>query len=75
MPSLHKILFFTPELYRRYNSQREKTALAADAEWEAAIVRYHEYLATLRGKTRGSGVFIGQFNSQKDSRPLCFSLA
>ena len=42
--------FFTPELYRRYNSQDDEIALAADAEWEAAIVRYHQHLATLREK-------------------------
>ncbi len=47
MPVKNKMLFFTPELYRRYNSQDENLALAADAEWEAAIVRYHQYLATL----------------------------
>lgn len=29
--------FFTPELYRRYNAEDDETALAADAEWEAAI--------------------------------------
>ena len=48
MPSKHRMLFFTPELYLRYNSQDEKMALAADAEWEAAIARYHQYLATVR---------------------------
>ena len=44
------MLFFTPELYLRYNSQDDKMALAADAEWELAIVRYHQYLATVREK-------------------------
>ncbi len=42
--------FFTPELYRRYNSQDDEEALAADAEWETAIVKYHQQLDTLRGK-------------------------
>jgi hypothetical protein len=42
------MLFFTPDLYRRYNSQDDEIALAADAEWEAAIVRYHQHLAKLR---------------------------
>ncbi len=50
MPSEHKMLFFTPELYRRYNSQDNEIALAADVEWEAAIVRYHQYLAMLHEK-------------------------
>ena len=44
MPSDHKMLFFTPELYRRYNSQDDDIALAADAEWEAAIASYHQHL-------------------------------
>jgi hypothetical protein len=47
MPSMHRMLFFTPELYLRYNSQDDKLALAADAEWEAAIVRYHQHLDTV----------------------------
>src|SRR5260370_14240869 len=50
MPSEHKMLFFTPELYRRYNSQDDEIALAADAEWEAAIVRYQQHLAALQQK-------------------------
>jgi hypothetical protein len=50
MPSEHKMLFFTPELYLRYNSQDDGIALAADAEWEAAIVKYHQDLDTLREK-------------------------
>ena len=50
MPSKHRMLFFTPELYLRYNSQDDKLALAADAEWESAIVRYHHHLATVREK-------------------------
>ena len=50
MPSEQKMLFFTPELYLRFNSRDTETALAADAEWEAAIVRYHEHLATLSDK-------------------------
>jgi hypothetical protein len=44
------MMFFTPELYLRFNSQDEETAWAADAEWEAAIASYHEYLAPLRAK-------------------------
>ena len=44
------MLFFTPELYLRFNSRDDKIALAADAEWEAAIVRYHEHLASLHEK-------------------------
>ena len=44
------MLFFTPELYRRYNSQDDKIALAADAEWEEAIARYHQHLAVLHEK-------------------------
>ena len=44
------MLFFTPELYRRFNSQDDEIALAADAEWEAAIARYHQHLATLHEK-------------------------
>jgi hypothetical protein len=50
MPSEHNMLFFTPELYRRYNSQEDEIALAADAEWEAAIVAYHRHLAALNEK-------------------------
>jgi hypothetical protein len=48
MPSEQKMLFFTRDLYRRYNSADDEVALAADAEWEAAIVRYHQHLSTLR---------------------------
>jgi hypothetical protein len=44
------MLFFTPELYRRFNSQDDEIALAADAEWEAAIVRYRQHLASLYEK-------------------------
>jgi len=44
------MLFFTPELYRRFNSQDDEIALAADAEWEAAIVAYHQHLASLYEK-------------------------
>jgi hypothetical protein len=50
MPSKHKMQFFTPELYRRYNSPDDEIALAADAEWETAIVKYHQHLASLRKK-------------------------
>src|SRR6266436_1400265 len=50
MPSEHKMVFFTPELYRRFNSQDDEIALTADAEWEAAIVRYHEHLDSLYDK-------------------------
>jgi hypothetical protein len=50
MRSDQKMLFFTPELYRRYNSSDDKIALAADAEWEAAIVRYQQHLAALEEK-------------------------
>jgi hypothetical protein len=42
--------FFTPELYRRYNSKDDEVALAADAEWEAAIVKYHQHLDHLQEK-------------------------
>jgi hypothetical protein len=41
------MVFFTPELYLRFNSKDDEIALAADAEWEAAIVRYREHLASL----------------------------
>jgi hypothetical protein len=44
------MVFFTPELYRRYSSLDDKIALAADTEWEAAIARYHLHLATLHEK-------------------------
>jgi hypothetical protein len=50
MPPEDRMLFFTPDLYRRYNSPDEDAAIAADADWEAAIVRYHEYLTSLREK-------------------------
>jgi hypothetical protein len=50
MPSEHKMLFFTPELYRRFNSQDDEIALAADAEWEAVIERYRQHLASLSEK-------------------------
>ena len=40
MPSDQKMLFFTPELYRRFNSRDQAEALAANAEWEQAIARY-----------------------------------
>lgn len=42
--------FFTSELYLRYNAPDEATALAADAEWEAAIARYHQHLNGLYEK-------------------------
>jgi hypothetical protein len=50
MPSKDKMLFFTPELYLRYNSQDDGIALAADAEWEAAIVKYQDHLASVHEK-------------------------
>jgi hypothetical protein len=50
MPSEQKMLFFTPELYGRFNSEDNEIALAADAEWEAAIARYHQHLTTLHDK-------------------------
>jgi hypothetical protein len=50
MPSEQKMLFFTPELYLRYNSHDDNLALAADAEWEAAIRKYHEHLTTMQEK-------------------------
>ena len=37
MPSDQKMLFFTPELYRRFNSRDQAEALAADAEMRAEI--------------------------------------
>jgi hypothetical protein len=50
MPSELKMLFFTPELYRRFNAPDDDTVLAADAEWETAIARYHEHVEKLRAK-------------------------
>jgi hypothetical protein len=50
MPSEQKMRFFTPELYRRYNSPDDAVALAADEEWEQAIARYGEYLAQFQGR-------------------------
>ena len=50
MPSDQKMLFFTPELYRRFNSRDQAEALAADAEWEQAIARYGEHLAKFQEK-------------------------
>jgi hypothetical protein len=44
------MLFFTPELYLRFNSPDDAIALAADEEWEQATARYGEYLAGFRGK-------------------------
>ena len=42
--------FFTPELYLRFNSRDDAVALAADAEWEAAIARYDGHLESFRSK-------------------------
>jgi hypothetical protein len=50
MPSDHKMRFFTPELYQRYNSPDDEIALAADTEWEEAIARYQQHLAVLHEK-------------------------
>lgn len=50
MPSEHTMRFFTPELYLRFNSRDDAVALAADADWEAAIARYKAHLDSLRGK-------------------------
>jgi hypothetical protein len=50
MRSDHTMQFFTPELYRRYNSPDDAIALAADAEWETAIVQYRQYLSELDEK-------------------------
>jgi hypothetical protein len=50
MLSEHNMLFFTPELYRRYNSPDDDIADQADAEWEVAIARYHQHLAALEGR-------------------------
>lgn len=50
MPSDEKMLFFTPQLYQRFNSQDEAEALAADAEWETAIARYDAHLQGFSAK-------------------------
>ena len=50
MLSEHTMRFFTPELYLRFNSRDDAVALAADAEWEAAIARYDGHLESFRSK-------------------------
>jgi hypothetical protein len=55
------MLFFTPELYRRYNSQDDEIALAADAEWEVAIVKYREHLATFQPKMTSQTLELSKF--------------
>lgn len=40
--------FFTPDLVVRFNSDDDGAADAADAEWEAAVKRYRDYLRLLR---------------------------
>jgi len=42
--------FFTPDLYRRFNSANDREADRADEEWEAALVAYQTHLDGLRDR-------------------------
>ncbi len=42
--------FFTPELYRRFNSSDDNEADLANNEWESAIERYQTHLAGIEDK-------------------------
>lgn len=86
MPSKQKMHYFTPELYQRFNSPDDTIALAADAEWEAAIARYDEHLASLREKMPAQVVELSQLclhdgeilQRQEQQQPpdvACFGLA
>src|SRR5581483_7719063 len=43
-----EVSFFTLDLYHRFNSPDVDEAVRADADWEAAIVQYKNYLQTYR---------------------------
>ncbi|HZU38206.1 MAG TPA: hypothetical protein VFA18_19945 [Gemmataceae bacterium] len=72
--------FFTPELCLRYNSRDDAIALAADAEWEAAIVKYHQHLDRLYGKMPSQVVAVSKLclhdaeilQRQEQPHPLSF---
>ena len=44
------MLFFTPELYARFNSSDEREADEADEAWERASVRYRKHLDGIRDR-------------------------
>lgn len=75
--------FFTPELYLRFNSRDSAVALTADAEWERAIAKYNEYLATFRDRMPSpveelselclhDGEILQREERQHPLDPLCF---
>ncbi len=43
----HRMKFFTPALYMRYNSEDEDVADQAEAEWEQALENYRNHLSAL----------------------------
>jgi hypothetical protein len=77
------MLFFTPELYERYNSRDDQIALAADADWESAIARYHEHLVTLYEKMPSQVIELSKLclhdgeilQRQEQQHPLSIRLA
>jgi hypothetical protein len=46
-PAKSRMRFFTPELYRAFNSQDEDTADRANEAWEKAIRAYQRHLAAI----------------------------
>lgn len=54
--------YFTPELYRRYNSSNDATANRADEEWEAAIESYGEYLNSIRERLPKRVAWLAEMN-------------
>lgn len=48
-PSKEIMRFFTHELYRRFNSDKDDNANRANEEWENALEAYQNHLESLRG--------------------------
>jgi hypothetical protein len=48
-PAEHIMRFFTPELYRRFNSSNDEQADEANEAWEKAIAKYQQHLNDIRG--------------------------
>ncbi len=63
--------FFTPELYRRFNSPDDGIADVADAEWEAAVADYRRHLEEIVGLLPESAVPLTEL-SWHDAELLSF---
>jgi hypothetical protein len=54
--------FFTPELYRQFNSSDDQVADQADAAWEQAIHNYQRHLERIRDRLPVSARTLSELN-------------